>query len=184
MLAARKVEDEAVRPPFRTERFGNHCGGIPAGDIIVFDGPVVCHHHVADAPDLTPIDAVHVLHPLLQMLPRTAVKTELGVISPIGQMQVLHLLRIMYGGIELHRITVGLCILLPGLVLLLYTELHSLQQHIVLHVQHHVGRVGKEDRHRVFLHQFLVPGGGGRCGNRQFQLSGPVIDFEFHSNSF
>ena len=115
---------------------------------------------------------------------RTVIQRELRFIRTVRQVQVHHLLSVVDGGVELHRVVVRLPVLLLRLVLLLYTELHSLQQHIVLHVQHHVGRVGKGDRHRAFLHQFLVPGGGGGCGNRQFQLSGPVIDFEFHSNSF
>ena len=156
-LTTAQVDIEAVRPPFGRKGLGHGCQCVPAGGIVILYISVRCIYHVADTPALLTVNTVHVVHPFLQVLPGTAVKAELRLILTVSQVEVYHLLGVMYGSIEFHGIAVFLAVLFPGLVLFLHTEPHTLQCYVVIHLQWHTGRNRKGERERILTHQLKVP---------------------------
>lgn len=90
---------------------------VPAGGMLYSIFPFRCIYHVTDTPAFLTVNTVHVVHPFLQVLPGTAVKAELRLILTVSQVEVYHLLGVMYGSIEFHGIAVFLAVLFPGLVL-------------------------------------------------------------------
>lgn len=156
-LATAQVDIEAVRPPFGRENLGHGCQCIPTCSIAIFYILIRCIDHITDTPALFTVNTVHVVHPFLQVLPGTAVKTELRFVLAVRKVKVYHLLGIMYGSIELYRIAILLAVLFPGLVLFLHAEPYTFQYYIVIHLQRHTDRNCEGKRECILSHQFEVP---------------------------
>ena len=179
-----QVHDISVRPQLRFKSSGDAVaaeGGLPAVHVPVVDGSVLTGDHGTDAPQVTPRDAVHVVHPQLQMLARTAVITELGGRVPVSFIEEERVFRIVYRGVKLHLVDEGLRVLLYRLVGRLQLILHAIHQYIVVYVELYEIRMSEGCRYGIFAHHFP---GDGRCGvgaGRQLQRSCAVVYLQFHS---
>ena len=173
-----EVDDVAVRPHFRVERGGDAVaakGGIPAIDIPVFDGLVVARDDGADAPHVLPGDAVHIVHPELEVGARVAVVGELRGDFPVCLEEEERVFRIVDGGVQLDVVLVGLPVLLSGAVAGTDFVPDAVHHRIVVHVQRDEGRVGEGGGHAVFAHHLFRHRGRGIGAGRQFQAPCAVV---------
>ena len=185
-LGLAEVDDVAVRPHFRVERGGDAVaaeGRVPAVDILVFNGLVVPRNDGADAPHVLTGDAVHVVHPKLEVGARVAVVGELRGDFPVRLEEEKRVFRVVDGGIQLHVVFVGLCVLLLGEIPGTDFVLHTFHHRIVVHVQRDEGRVGEGGGHAVFAHHLFRHRGRGVWAGRQFQASCAVVYLQFHFRS-
>ena len=156
-------------------------GGVPAIDILVFNGLAVARDDRAHAPQVLSGDSVHVLDPKLEMGTRVAVVGELRGDFPVRLEEEERVFRVVDGSIQLDVVFVGLPVLLGGAVWSADLVLHAVHHRIVVHVQQDEGRVGEGGGHAVFAHH-LFRHRGGRVGTgRQFQASRAVVYLQFHS---
>ena len=177
-LGLAEVDDVAVRPHFRVERGGDAVaaeGRVPAVDILVFNGLVVPRDDGADAPHVLPGDAVHIVHPQLEVGARVAVVRKFRGDFPVRLKEEKRVFRIVDGGVKLHVVLVGLRVLLPGAVPGTDLVPDAVHHRIIVHVQRDEGRIGEGGGHAVFAHHLFRHRGRGVGAGRQFQAPCAVV---------